>query len=134
MRYAEFIREIDSINVTEKILKTMMKEIKNNINCENYEESLDKICAYEKMLKDLETLKDEYYVYNNSKVHWFPIETEKHKKEEYDECSYILSNKSKPCYLCGRETNKLNYIFECYLCSYECEKILSEKYMEDKGE
>lgn len=49
---------------------------------------------------------------------------------------YMTSEYYKPCIVCGKLTNKIEYNYEAYICSYECENIMDEKLMEAelKGE
>lgn len=42
---------------------------------------------------------------------------------------YIISKHYKPCCVCGKLTNKIEYNYEAYICSYECENIMNEKLM-----
>ena len=43
---------------------------------------------------------------------------------------YIITNEKKPCCICQKLTNRLNYLYESYFCSQECEDVMNTKYEE----
>ena len=47
--------------------------------------------------------------------------------------NYIISKEEKPCCVCGKKTNKIEYCYEAYICSQECEDEMNKKLMESKN-
>lgn len=43
--------------------------------------------------------------------------------EKFDDC-YITVEKKGKCYVCGKLTNKIEYTYETYICSKECENMM----------
>nr|DAO73281.1 MAG TPA: protein of unknown function (DUF3330) [Caudoviricetes sp.] len=43
------------------------------------------------------------------------------------ELGYITVDAKKPCYVCGKLTNRIEYNYEAYICSKKCEDKLNEK-------
>lgn len=43
------------------------------------------------------------------------------------ELGYITVDEKKPCYVCGRLTNRIEYNYEAYICSKKCEDKINEK-------
>lgn len=41
--------------------------------------------------------------------------------------NYILTKARKPCIVCGKLTNRLEYCYEAYLCSDECQDVIDTK-------
>ena len=44
--------------------------------------------------------------------------------------NYIMSKEYKPCWICGKLTNRIEINYEAPICSYECEKIADKGYWE----
>ena len=42
--------------------------------------------------------------------------------------NYIISKEYKPCWICGKATNKIEINYEAYICGHKCEKIADKKY------
>ena len=42
--------------------------------------------------------------------------------------NYILSNNTKPCCVCGKQTNYVEINYESFVCSPECEAVLDKEY------
>jgi hypothetical protein len=47
--------------------------------------------------------------------------------------NYIISEEEKPCYICGKKTNRIEYCYETYICSQECEDKMNKKLMESEN-
>ena len=47
----------------------------------------------------------------------------------YTEGDYIKVEDFKPCTVCGKDTDRINYIFETRVCSGECTKELVDEYL-----
>ena len=45
------------------------------------------------------------------------------KNEHYD-TGYFTSKEKKPCCVCGKLTDQIEYNYEAYLCSPKCEALL----------
>lgn len=43
------------------------------------------------------------------------------------ELGYITVDEKKPCYVCSKLTNRIEYNYEAYICSKKCEDKLNEK-------
>lgn len=51
--------------------------------------------------------------------------------DNYDN-GYFISEYYKPCCVCGKLTNKIEYNYEAYICSRDCEnKMLDDLYSQD---
>lgn len=46
------------------------------------------------------------------------------------ETTYITSKEKKPCCVCGKLTDQIEFCYEAYVCSKECEDVLNKQYME----
>lgn len=46
--------------------------------------------------------------------------------KQYDD-GYFISKEYKPCCVCGKPTNRVEYNYETYICSRDCEDILNKK-------
>ena len=44
--------------------------------------------------------------------------------------AYIITNEKKPCCICHKLTNRLNYLYESYFCNQKCEDVMNKKYEE----
>jgi len=44
--------------------------------------------------------------------------------------NFIISKDYKPCWICGKLTNKIEINYEAYICSHECEKIADKQYLD----
>ena len=44
--------------------------------------------------------------------------------------NYIISKEYKPCWICGKATNKIEINYEAHICSSECEKIADKRYLD----
>ena len=42
--------------------------------------------------------------------------------------NFIIAKEYKPCWICGKLTNKIEINYEAYICSSECEKIADKRY------
>lgn len=42
--------------------------------------------------------------------------------------NFIIAKEYKPCWICGRPTNKIEINYEAYICSCKCEKIADKRY------
>jgi len=42
--------------------------------------------------------------------------------------NFIIGKKNKPCWICGKPTNKIEINYEAHICSSECEKIADKRY------
>lgn len=52
------------------------------------------------------------------------------KKEEG--CFYTESK--EPCIVCGKLTNRLDYCYEAYICSIECDRKFTNKLFESENQ
>ena len=41
--------------------------------------------------------------------------------------NFIIAKEYKPCWICGKATNKIEINYEAYICSSECEKIADKR-------
>lgn len=42
--------------------------------------------------------------------------------------NFIIAKENKPCWICGKPTNKIEINYEARICSCECEKIADKRY------
>lgn len=47
--------------------------------------------------------------------------------------SYIYSKEKKPCYICGKPTKRIEYNYEAYICSRNCENVMNKKLIESEN-
>ena len=78
---------------------------------------------------------NDYIAWNNKRIKYekdsqkYSEEFKRLLKEELEKetpVGYILTDQAKPCCVCGKMTNRLEYSYENYICSEKCEKVMSD--------
>lgn len=62
----------------------------------------------------------------------FLEKNKKWKGKNMNNGSYIRSKIKEPCCVCGKLTNRIEYNYEAYICSRECEKVMDKKLIESE--
>ena len=53
----------------------------------------------------------------------------KYNKDNINTNTIMEGKESKPCIVCGDSTQYIDYVYECRVCSEECEEILTRDIM-----